>query len=133
MNDNQLTELWWKPISEAGTGVNSIDCGKKGTERSILTDGKGIPHSVIVNELNHHDKKLLKRILDVIIFGKPSPDEGTQNIYMDRGFICEKSGYFTKQVQNFTIKKVNHSHHSEEWYIKVLIIASKCEKRIFAT
>ncbi len=86
-----------------------------------------------MNEVNHHDKKLVKRTLDAIIFGKPSPDKGIQNIYMDRGFSCEKSGYFTKQVKNFTIRKVNHSHHSEKWYIQILIIASKCEKKIYAT
>jgi len=33
----------------AGTGANPTDRGKKGTKRSLLTDGKGIPLSVIVD------------------------------------------------------------------------------------
>ena len=33
------------PLGGAGTGANPTDRGKKGTKRSILTDGKGIPLS----------------------------------------------------------------------------------------
>ena len=28
------------PLVGSGTGANSTDCGKKGTNRSLLTDGK---------------------------------------------------------------------------------------------
>ncbi|AKB78249.1 Mobile element protein [Methanosarcina horonobensis HB-1 = JCM 15518] len=41
------------------TGANPTDRGKKGTKKSILTDGKGIPLSVIVDGANRHDKKLV--------------------------------------------------------------------------
>jgi len=34
---------------EAGTGANPTERGKKGTKRSVLTDGKGIPLSVVVD------------------------------------------------------------------------------------
>ncbi len=37
------------PFGGAGTGANPTDCGKKGTKRSILTDGKGILLSVAVD------------------------------------------------------------------------------------
>lgn len=46
----------------------------KGTKRSILTDGKGIPHSVSVDKANHHDKKLVKETLDTIIIERPSTE-----------------------------------------------------------
>ena len=55
------------PLGGAGTGANPTDRGKKGTKRSILTDGKGIPLSVTVDGANRHDKKLVKKTLDAII------------------------------------------------------------------
>jgi hypothetical protein len=30
------------PLGGTGNGANPTDCGKKGTKRSVLTDGKGI-------------------------------------------------------------------------------------------
>jgi len=36
-------------------------------------------------------------------------------------------------VKNFTIRQFNHSQHTDKWYIKVPIIASKYEEEIFAT
>ena len=59
---------------------------KKVQKGSILTDGKGIPLSVTVDGANHHDKKLVKETLDAIIFERISPDEGIQNICMDKGY-----------------------------------------------
>ena len=52
------------PLSGAGTGSNPTDRGKKGTKRSVLTEGKGIPLSVVVDGANRHDKKLVKRTLE---------------------------------------------------------------------
>ena len=60
------------PLGGAGTGVNPTDRGKKGTKRSVLTDGKGIQLSVVVDGANRHDKKLVKRTLDAIFFERPS-------------------------------------------------------------
>ncbi len=38
------------PLGGAGTGANPTDRGKKkGTKRSLLTDAKGIPISVVVD------------------------------------------------------------------------------------
>ena len=37
------------PLGGAGTEANPTDRGKKGTKRSVLTDGKGIPLSVVVD------------------------------------------------------------------------------------
>jgi hypothetical protein len=60
------------PLDGAGTEANHTDRGKKGTKRSVLTDGKGIPLSVVVDGANRHDKKLVKRTLDPIFFERPS-------------------------------------------------------------
>jgi transposase len=74
------------PLGGSGTGANPTDRGKKGTKRSILTDGKGIPLSVTIDGANRHDKKLVKRTLDAIILERPFPDEGIQNMCMDKGY-----------------------------------------------
>ena len=73
-------------LGGAGTGANPTDRGKKGTKRSILTDGKSIPLSVAVLQANSHDKKLIKETLDTIIVERLSTDEGIQNICMDKGY-----------------------------------------------
>jgi hypothetical protein len=48
------------PLGGAGTGANPTDRGKKGTKRSLLTDAKGIPLSIVTDGANRHDKMLLK-------------------------------------------------------------------------
>ncbi len=69
------------PLSVVTTGANPTDRGKKGTKRSLLTDAKGIPLSIVADGANRHDKMLVKKTLDAIIFKRPSLDEGIQNIY----------------------------------------------------
>ena len=88
------------PLGGDGTGANPTDRGKKGTKRSILTDGKGIPLSVTVDGANRHDKTFVKRTLDTIIFERPPTDDIIQNICMDKGYdfpdiikMVEEYGY----------------------------------------
>jgi putative transposase len=73
-------------LGGAGTGANPTDRGKKGTKKSLLTDSKGIPLSVTVDEANRHDKKLVKETLDAIILERPSPDDVIQSICMGKGY-----------------------------------------------
>jgi len=74
------------PLGGEGTGANPTDRGKKGTKRSILTEGNGIPLSVAVDGANRHDKKLVKCTLDAIIVERPSSEEVDQNMCMDKGY-----------------------------------------------
>ena len=37
------------PLGGARKGANPTDRGKKGTKRNVLTDGKGIPLSAVVD------------------------------------------------------------------------------------
>ena len=68
-----------------GSGANPTDRGKKGTKKSILIDGKGMPLSVTVDGANRHDKILVKGTLDAIIIQRPS-HEGIQNMCMDKAY-----------------------------------------------
>jgi len=74
------------PLGGAGTGANPTDRGKKGTKRCLLTEAKGIPLSVVVDGANRHDKMLVKKTFDALIFERPSPEGGIQNICMDKGY-----------------------------------------------
>jgi len=73
------------PLGGQGTGANPTDRGKKGTKRSVLTDGKGIPLSIVVDGANRHDKMLVKGTLDAIVIQRPS-HKIVQNICMDKGY-----------------------------------------------
>jgi len=87
------------PLGGDGTGAKPTDRGKKGTKRSLLTEGKGIPLSVAVDGANRHDKMLVKETLDSIIVERPS-HKVIQNICMDKGYdypdieeLVEEYGY----------------------------------------
>jgi putative transposase len=47
-------------LGGARTSANPTDRSKKGTKRSLLTDARGIPISVITDGANRHDKMLVK-------------------------------------------------------------------------
>jgi putative transposase len=52
--DGAMTKAPW---GEKGTGANPTNRGKKGTKRSPLTEGHGIPLAVAVEGANQHDMK----------------------------------------------------------------------------
>ncbi len=94
------------PLGGTGTRANPTDRGKKGTKRSILTGGKGIPLSVVVDGANRHDKKLVKRTLDAIFFERPSPEDIIQNICWIRVMISTISENWLKNMVILRISKV---------------------------
>jgi putative transposase len=61
------------PLGKAATGANPTDRGKKGTKRSLLTDGAGIPLAIVIDGANRHDVKLLCATLDGIVIARSEP------------------------------------------------------------
>ena len=59
-----------------GTVANRTDRGKEGTKRSLLTEGAGIPISLVVDGANRHDMKLVESTLHRIVTQRPevTPD-----------------------------------------------------------
>jgi len=75
------------PLGCENTGPNPTDRAKKGTKRHVLTDGEGIPLSVVVTAANRNDFKETKNVLDNIVIERPEPTEKeVQNLCMDKGF-----------------------------------------------
>lgn len=63
------------PLAQESVGKNPTDRGKMGTKRSVLTDEKGLPLSVVLSGANTHDVKLLEETLEHIVTLRPVPDE----------------------------------------------------------
>jgi putative transposase len=80
------------PFGGAATGANPTDRGKKGTKRSLLTDGGGIPLAIVAAGANRHDKVLLAATLDGIVVARPEPsEEERQHLCLDLGYDYESS------------------------------------------
>ncbi len=114
-------------LDGAGTGANPTDRGKKGTKRIVLTDGKGIPLSVVVDGANRHDKKLVKSTLDAIFFERPSAEDIIQNICMDKGSdftdirkLVEDYGYTAhiKSRGEENIRRDIHGFRARRWIVE---------------
>jgi len=69
------------------TGRNPTDRGKQGVKRSLLTEGSGIPVSVVIDGANRHDMKLVQRTLEGIMTERPTPtQEKPQGLCLDKGY-----------------------------------------------
>jgi putative transposase len=89
-----LAEWRWgddqSPFGGEATGPNPTDRGKRGTKRSLLTDGQGIPIAVVVAGANRHDMKLLADTLDAVVVVRPQPTAAApQHLGADKGYDDE--------------------------------------------
>jgi len=82
------------------TGHNPTDRGKLGTKRHVLTDGQGIPLSVVITAANTHDMKAAISVLDNIVVKRPS-----YKINKKRQNLCLDKGYDFQEIENSVIKK----------------------------
>ena len=57
------------------TGSNPTDRGKAGCKRTLLSDIRGIPFSVVLCGANRHDSKMLMNALDAVIVAVPALQE----------------------------------------------------------
>lgn len=69
------------------TGPNPTDRGKGGVKRSLLTEGNGMPLSVVIAGANRHDMKLLQPTLEAMAIERPAPTaEAPQGLCLDKGY-----------------------------------------------
>ena len=74
------------PLGGEATGPNPTDRGKKGTKRSLLTDGNGIPLAVTVGAANAHDCTLLIDTLRAVVIEPPAQQASLQHLCLDKGY-----------------------------------------------
>jgi transposase len=80
------------PLGGQATGPNPTDRGKKGTKRSLLTDGNGIPLAICVAGANAPDCTILIDTLRAVVVEPPAPSEDApaedhlQHLCLDKGY-----------------------------------------------
>lgn len=86
------------PLAQESVGHNPTDREKMGTKRSVLTDEKGLPLSVVLSGANTHDIKLLDETLDGIIISRPAVSEDhPQNLCLDAGYTSSAQAVEKRQ------------------------------------
>jgi putative transposase len=78
------------PFGGAAVGANPTDRGKRGTKRSQLSDGRGMPLAVVIAGANRNDMKLVEGTLDHLMIARPAPTpEQPQHLCLDAGYDYE--------------------------------------------
>jgi putative transposase len=83
--DGALTKA---PFGGAATGANPTDRGKRGTKRSTLSEGHGLPLAIAVDGANIHDTKLVAVTLEAVVIPRP---ECAQHLCLDAGYVGDKT------------------------------------------
>ena len=82
------------PFGGAATGANPTDRGKRGTKRSTLSEGHGLPLAVVVAGANVPDMKLAAPTLDALVVERPEPTvERPQHLCLDAGYDYDLPRY----------------------------------------
>lgn len=80
------------PFGGSATGANPTDRGKRGTKRSQLSEGQGLPIALSIDGANVHDTNLMAVTLDAIILKRPPPTEQPpQHLCLDAGYVGERT------------------------------------------
>jgi putative transposase len=78
------------PLGGKKTGKNPTDRAKKGTKRSLLTDGRGVPLGLTVSGANRPDNELVTATLESIPIERPKPTlEQPQHFCGDKIYDCK--------------------------------------------
>jgi putative transposase len=84
-----------RPIAaKDATGKNPTDRVKSGTKRSMLTDGAGIPLSVVIEGANCLDAKLLVATMEGLVVARPGWEEVDEQQHM-----CLDAAYDSEPVR----------------------------------
>ena len=71
-------------LAQETVGPNPTDRGKKGSQRNLLVDGRGVPLSLVVSGANRHDVTQLEIVLDQIVIERA--DDIEQHLCADKGY-----------------------------------------------
>ena len=76
-----------RPSVGEKTGPNPTDRAKCGTKRSLLTDARGTPLSVVVAGANRNDHTVMGETLEALPIARPQPsDADPQHLCLDKGY-----------------------------------------------
>jgi len=106
------------PFGGAATGANPTDRGKRGTKRSQLSDGRGMPLAVMVAGANRNDMKLVEATLESIMIARPTPtEEAPQHLCLDAGYDYE-TVYETVKAHQY-VPHIRPNQHNRAAHAKL--------------
>jgi len=76
------------PLGGEVTGANPIDRVKRGTKRSLLVEGNGVPVGLVVDGANVHDVVLAEDTLGSVEAKRPKPDALVVHFKTDKAKIA---------------------------------------------
>jgi putative transposase len=86
------------PFGGAATGANPTDRGKRGTKRSTLSEGHGLPLGIVVAGANVPDMKLTAPTLDALVVERPAPTAAQpQHLCLDAGYDYDLPRFAAEQ------------------------------------
>jgi putative transposase len=86
------------PFGGAATGANPTDRGKRGTKRSTLSEGHGLPLAIVVAGANVPDMKLAAPTLDALVVERPDPTTAQpQHLCLDAGYDYDLPRFAAEQ------------------------------------
>ena len=82
------TRCWARPaLGGKKTGKNPTDRGKKGTKKSLVTDGDGGPLGVVIAGANVLERRLLAATIESIVVERPEPTKDEpQHLSLDKAY-----------------------------------------------
>jgi putative transposase len=116
------------PLGGEATGPNPTDRAKRGTKRSLLTDGAGIPLGLAVGPANRNDHKLLRETLD----SRPilPPESASQHMCLDKGYdypevpeileACEFVAHIRSRGEEVQEMARNRKRRPRRWVVERL-------------
>jgi putative transposase len=107
------------PLGGETTGPSPVDRAKSGTKRSVLSDGRGAPLSVIVKGANAHDKTLALETLDSIPVERPP-----RRVYRLH-HLCLDAGYDFEDVIGGVQERDYRMHLKKRGAEPVEVLAEK--------
>jgi putative transposase len=129
---------WARPDSGGKkTGKNPTDRGKKGTKKSLVTDGAGGPLGVVIAGANVVEQKLLKATIEAIVVERPDPAGQEQHLCLDKAFdnpngrgAATDAGY-TPHIRRIGEEEVacdrSKGHRPRRWVVeRTFAWLSKC-------
>ena len=74
------------PLGGEQTGPSYKHRGKSGVNRSLLTDGNGIPLALVIAPANRNDSTIAEPTLQSFIIDRPDPTLIKQHLCLDKGY-----------------------------------------------
>ena len=119
-------------------GPNPTDRAKNGTKKSLLTDARGGPLSMVVAPANLNDHQLLAETIEALVIERPKPGPGQQqNLCLDKGYdnqpsrqVVKKHGYkeHIRRIGEEKLDRQGKKKHPARRYVVERTISwlSKC-------